>query len=58
MDDKEQWKVGDEIAPFHPDASHVPPDYRDGWNACYRAMQASRAPLLVRLEEAEKDTTR
>jgi hypothetical protein len=31
------WKqLKDEFLPFHPDASHVPPDFRDGWNACYR----------------------
>lgn len=29
------WKQGDEFLPFHPQASHVPPDYRDGWNRCY-----------------------
>lgn len=33
----QRWKVGNEFLPFHPDASHVPADYRDGWNACYRA---------------------
>jgi hypothetical protein len=32
-----EWKLGDELLPFHPSASHVPPDYRDGWNACYYA---------------------
>jgi len=31
----EQWKIGNEFAPFHPSASHVDPEYRDGWNACY-----------------------
>lgn len=31
------WKVGREFLPFHPDATHVPPEYRDGWNACYQA---------------------
>ncbi len=25
---------------FHPDASHIHPDYRDGWNACRAAMLA------------------
>ena len=39
-----QWKLGDELAPYHPQASHVPPDYRDGWNACYRAWAALAAP--------------
>lgn len=33
------YKVGSELLMFHPDASHVPPDYRDGWNACYRAIE-------------------
>lgn len=37
----EGWKLGDELAPFHPDASHVEPGYRDGWNDCYRAMLAA-----------------
>lgn len=34
------WKVGNEFLPFHPSASHVPPDYRDGWNRCHAAAQA------------------
>jgi hypothetical protein len=42
----QQWKCGDEFLPFHPQASHVPADYRDGWNRCYRsalaAVQAER----------------
>lgn len=35
---KEQWRVGNEFLPYHPDASHVAPDYRDGWNDCFRAF--------------------
>lgn len=35
------WKCGNEFAPYHPQASHINPDHRDGWNACYRAAQAS-----------------
>lgn len=31
------WKLGNELAPYHPDASHVEPRYRDGWNACFVA---------------------
>lgn len=31
----QQWKSGDELLPFHPKASHVSPEYRDGWNACF-----------------------
>lgn len=34
---EQRWKCGDEFLPFHPQASHVPPDYRDGWNRCYWA---------------------
>lgn len=36
------WKCGDEFLPFHPSASHVNPDYRDGWNACFAAGLAAR----------------
>lgn len=33
----QQFKSGNEFLPFHPQASHVTPDYRDGWNACFQA---------------------
>lgn len=39
----QQWKSGDEFLPYHPDASHVDPQFRDGWNACYRAATAQGA---------------
>lgn len=39
------FKVGNEFLPFHHQASHVTPDWRDGWNACYQAAIASRDPL-------------
>jgi len=29
--------VGNEYKPFHPSASHVRPEWRDGWNACFVA---------------------
>jgi hypothetical protein len=29
------WKFGNEYLPYHPSASHVNPEYRDGWNDCY-----------------------
>ena len=36
--------VGNEYKPFHPGASHVRPEWRDGWNACYvAAIRAARA---------------
>lgn len=48
------WKLGDEFLPFHPDASHVEPSYRDGWNACYRAAlggQFQRGGLRITVAE-------
>jgi len=36
--------VGNEYKPFHPSASHVRPEWRDGWNACFvAAIRAARA---------------
>lgn len=43
MDKAQQWKRGNEYAPYHPRASHVDAAYRDGWNACYEAAQAAIA---------------
>ncbi len=34
------WKLMTEFLPFHPSASHVSPEYRDGWNYCYLAAKA------------------
>jgi hypothetical protein len=46
------WKCGDEFLPFHPQASHVPAGYRDGWNRCYfMAMQRAER---IRQEERER----
>lgn len=43
------WKSGGEFAPYHPQASHVSPDYRDGWNHCYAAAKrAAPQPDAVR----------
>ena len=41
-----QWKQGDEFLPYHPQASHINPDHRDGWNACYRAAQAAQPCIM------------
>ena len=38
---QQAWKSGNEYLPYHPQASHVNPDYRDGWNACYEASKAA-----------------
>lgn len=48
----QQWKLGNEFAPFHPSASFIDPSYRDGWNACYRAAltqgtSQAAAPAVV-----------
>lgn len=40
------WKSGNELLPYHPSASHVSPDQRDGWNWCYVTM----LPRMKRLE--------
>jgi hypothetical protein len=42
-DPGQKWKCGAEFLPFHPQASHVPPDYRDGWNHCYDAAKKQAA---------------
>ncbi len=59
------WKVGDDLLPFHKAASHVNPDYRDGWNACWYALKndtvATTQPAEQReplsLEDADKLAT-
>lgn len=48
-----QWKCGNEYLPYHPDASHVDPAYRDGWNDCYRA--APPPPEREPLTQEQKD---
>ena len=36
------------VQPFHESASHINPDYRDGWNAAVNALakQVTRAPMF------------
>jgi hypothetical protein len=43
----ERWKSGNQFLPYHPDASHVNPAYRDGWNDCYAAALLSAGPARV-----------
>ena len=39
MTQNERWnRAGKEPYPFHPQASHVDPAYRDGWNAELKAV--------------------
>jgi hypothetical protein len=59
-DPGQQWKCGDEFLPFHPQASHVPAEYRDGWNRCYwmavtRGVEASPLDRLKRPGENYTD---
>ena len=49
------WKSGNEFLPFHPSASHVRPDYRDGWNACFEAAKAQKQWMPI--ETAPRDGT-
>lgn len=51
------WKSSDvELLPYHPSASHIPPDYRDGWNDCFLRMEeATKAAIAAaRAEERER----
>lgn len=55
------YKLGEEFKPFHPSASHVRPEWRDGWNACFVAAIAAleAEPQGWRpISEAPKDGTR
>jgi hypothetical protein len=47
----QKWKCGNEFAPYHPSASYVDPNYRDGWNACYAAAMADRDRLSAEVEQ-------
>jgi hypothetical protein len=53
-----QWKFGNEFAPYHPQASHCNPDYRDGWNHCYRAAEAAIKDRDAEIERLKKDAGR
>lgn len=48
------WKFGNEYRPFHPQASHVRPDYRDGWNDCFKAANASAPPTEHEVKHADQ----
>ena len=47
------WKSGNrDLQPFHPSASQVSPEYRDGWNRCYLLARAEHQRLHERLAAA------
>lgn len=49
----QKWKCGNEdFAAFHPQASHVPPDWRDGWNACFKRADEQIRTLSAELAQA------
>lgn len=52
------WKRDNEFAPFHPQASHVDADYRDGWNACHAAASARIAEFAAQLQKRDADDDR
>ena len=57
------WKCGDEFLLYHPDASHVDPAYRDGWNDCYRAAlntaaAAAAVPAAQAADSVMEDAAR
>jgi hypothetical protein len=37
------WKCGGEFLPYHPQASHINPEHRDGWNECYKMAARNKA---------------
>lgn len=47
MTDK-KYKVGNEFLQYHASASHVRPDFRDGWNACF-------AEAAIRISKLQDD---
>jgi hypothetical protein len=46
-----EYKCGDEFKPFHPAASHIPAEYRDGWNRCWLAAR-SRSTAINNIAKA------
>lgn len=52
-----KWTLGSDFLPFHPDASHINPGYRDGWNACHTALAAAIARLLAALDGMDRGCT-
>lgn len=51
----ETWKHGNEFLPFHKQASHVNPDYRDGWNACFEMAAVEIAAERERCAKIVED---
>ena len=52
-----KYKSGNEFLPYHAQASHTPPDYRDGWNACYK-LAADKIQALQLENESLKQVAR
>jgi hypothetical protein len=52
------YKSGNEFLLYHPSASHIPPDFRDGWNACFAEAGIHIAQLQAEVEAHRKDAER
>jgi hypothetical protein len=52
-----QYKSGNEFLPYHASASHTPPDFRDGWNACFSEAEIRITELQAQLAGAEAEIT-
>lgn len=46
----QSWKCGNEFLPYHLSASHVNPDHRDGWNACFAEARSHIEGLQERCD--------
>lgn len=53
-----QYKSGNEFLPYHPQASHTPPDFRDGWNACFSEAKIRIDQLQAENQSLRKDAER
>lgn len=52
-----KYKSGNEFLPYHASASHPPPDFRDGWNACFAEAEIRITELQAQLAGAEAEIT-
>jgi hypothetical protein len=53
-----EYKSGNEFLPYHPSASHTPPDFRDGWNSCFSEAEIRITELKSQVEALRKDAER
>jgi hypothetical protein len=51
------WNTGGDFLPFHRQASHVSPAYRDGWNDCYEMARAYMANAALQQSDVSTQST-